>query len=128
MSDNTPRPRPIVVTQAVMASLGAVIGAAGFADQIPAAAAWWIITGYAAINIGLAFYLQSITTPLSSPRAADGRDLVPAGTTTVVASGGTTTVTAPEGTGPEVTATADGARLTWTQPSPHAPVEPRPDL
>lgn len=78
MPDSTPRPRPIVVTQAVMAALGAVVGAAGFADQIPAAAAWWILTGYAAINVGLSFYLQSITTPLSSPRDSLGRDLIPA--------------------------------------------------
>lgn len=78
MSDNTPRPRPILVTQSVMAAVGAVIGSAGFAGQIPARAAWWIITGYAAVQVGLAVYLQSITTPLASPKDADGRDLVPA--------------------------------------------------
>lgn len=95
-----PRPRPIVVTQAVMAALGAVIGSAGFAGQIPAAAAWWIITGYAAVNVGLSFYLQAITTPLSAPRDAEGRDLVPADVTTVTVSGGTATVATPEGTEP----------------------------
>lgn len=79
----TPRPRPIVVTQAVMAAVGVVVGSAGFADRIPDSAAWWFITGYAAVQVGLAFYLQSITTPLSAPRDAQGRDLVPSDTTTV---------------------------------------------
>jgi hypothetical protein len=78
MPDTAPRPRPIVVTQAIMAAIGAVITSAGFAGQIPARAAWWIITGYLAINVGLSFYLQSITTPLSSPKDAVGRDLIPA--------------------------------------------------
>lgn len=95
-----PRPRPIVVTQAVMAALGVVVGSAGFADQIPEGAAWWILTGYAAINVGLAFYLQSITTPLSAPQDAQGRDLVPADITTVTVSGGTATVATPEGKEP----------------------------
>lgn len=118
------RPRPIVVTQAVMAALGAVVGAAGFADQIPDRAAWWILTGYGAINVGLAFYLQSITTPLDSPKDRDGRDLVPAGTTTVTVADGVATVVGPEGTGPAVT--ADGS-LSWTQPDLGKPVQPRPD-
>lgn len=114
--DNTPRPRPIVVTQAVMAALGAVVGSAGFADQIPEAAAWWILTGYAAINVGLALYLQSITTPLSAPRDAQGRDLVPADTTTI-------TMTEAS----EVPGDAVGG-LAWTQRDPNTPVQPRPDL
>lgn len=79
----TTRPRPILVTQAVMVAVGAVIGSAGFAGQIPAKAAWWIITGYVAVQAGLAFYLQSVTTPLSSPKDNQGRDLVPADTTTI---------------------------------------------
>jgi hypothetical protein len=76
-NDNTPRPRPIVVTPAVMAAVGVVIGSAGFADQIPERAAWWILTGYAAVQVGVALYLQSITTPLSAPQDARGVELVP---------------------------------------------------
>lgn len=104
MNDNSPRPRPILVTQAILAAVGVVITSAGFAEQIPASAAWWFLTGYLAINAGLAFYLQSITTPLSSPKDSQGRDLVPA------------------------EAPIDGAGLAWTQPDPNTPVVPRPDL
>lgn len=121
----TPRPRPIVVTQAVMVAIGTVVTTAGFAGQIPPAAAWWIVTGYLAVQGGLAFYLQSVVTPLSSPQDSQGRDLVPATTTTVTVEGGTATVTTPEGSGPEV---MPGGGLAWTQRDPHVPVRPRPDL
>jgi hypothetical protein len=83
-TDNAPRPRPILVTQSVMVAVGAVVTSAGFAGQIPARAAWWIITGYIAIQAGLAFYLQSVTTPVSDPKAADGSDLIPADVTKIV--------------------------------------------
>jgi hypothetical protein len=123
MSDNTPRPRPIVVTQAVLVAIGAVISSAGFAGQIPAAAAWWIITGYLAVQGGLAFYLQSVTTPLSSPQDNRGVELVPADTTTVTLTGGEgATVVSP--TAPD---NLPGGGLSWTQRDPHAPVQPRPD-
>lgn len=118
-SDNTPRPRPIAITQAIMVTIGAVVSSAGFAGQIPAKAAWWIVTGYIAVQAGLAFYLQSVTTPLSSPKDARGVDLVPADTTKIAvtrADGATvTSPKAPEG-------------LAWTQCDPHVPVQPRPDL
>jgi hypothetical protein len=103
-----------------MITVGAVVSSAGFAGQIPAAAAWWIVTGYLAVQAGLAFYLQSVTTPLSSPKDNRGVDLVAADTTTVTLTGGESATV--------VTSAAPESSLTWTQPSPHAPVEPRPDL
>ncbi len=124
LSDNTPRPRPILITQSIMAAIGAVIGSAGFAGQIPARAAWWIITGYIAVQVGLAFYLQSVTTPLSSPKDAEGVDLVPANTTRIVVTkaDGATVVTPRD---PEVSLPPEG--LAWTQRDPDVPVRPRPD-
>lgn len=83
MPDTTPRPRPVLVAQSILAAVGLVVGSAGFAEQIPARAAWWIVTGLAAVNLGLGFYLQGRVTPLSRPQTADGRDLVPANTTTI---------------------------------------------
>lgn len=123
--DNAPRPRPIVITQSIMVAIGAVISSAGFAGQIPAKAAWWIITGYIAIQAGLAFYLQSVTTPLSSPKDARGVDLVAADTTRIVVTkhDSATVITPQE---PEVSLPPAG--LAWTQRDPHTPVQPRPDL
>lgn len=83
MPEQAPRPRPVLVTQSILAAVGLVVGSAGFAEQIPARAAWWIITGLAAVNLGIGFYLQSRVTPLSAPQDAQGRDLVPADTTIV---------------------------------------------
>ena len=74
--DSPSRPRPIVIAQVILTIVGSIVTAAGFADQIPAGAAWWVLTGYGALNLGLAFYLQSIVTPVSSPKDADGTDLV----------------------------------------------------
>lgn len=123
---SAPRPRPIVVTQAVMVAIGAIVTSAGFAGQIPTAAAWWIVTGYLAVQGGLAFYLQSVTTPLSSPQDNQGRELVPSTTTTVTVDQGVATVTTPEGSEPEIM--PPGVGLAWTQRDPGTPVRPRPDL
>lgn len=82
----TTRPRPILLAQSILGAAGVVVASAGFTQHVPASAAWWIITGLAAVNFGLGFYLQSITTPLSSPKDAEGRDLVPADTTTITTS------------------------------------------
>ncbi len=71
------RPRPVLVAQSILAAAGLVVGTAGFAEQVPARAAWWIVTGIAAVNLGLGFYLQSRVTPLSDPRASDGTPLAP---------------------------------------------------
>lgn len=73
----TPRPRPILLAQSMLAAVQVVTGAAGFADHVPATAAWWIITGLAAVQIGLAVYLERISTPLSSPQDNRGVPLVP---------------------------------------------------
>lgn len=102
------RPRPVLVAQSILAAVGLIVGSAGFAEQLPARAAWWIITGLAAVNFGLGFYLQSRVTPLSAPQDARGVTLVPADTTQIVvtrdASGGdpTATVVTPQGTPPPV--------------------------
>lgn len=77
MQPSAPRPRPILLAQSILAALALVTGTAGFSQHVPAAAAWWIITGLAAVNLGLGFYLQSRTTPLSSPQDARGVPLVP---------------------------------------------------
>jgi hypothetical protein len=74
----SPRPRPILLAQSLLAAAQLIVGAAGFAEHVPAAAAWWIITGMAAVQVGLAFYLQGQTTPLSDPQDARGVPLVPA--------------------------------------------------
>jgi len=76
-SSSTGRPRPILLAQSMLAAVQVIVGAAGFAEHVPAGAAWWIVTGLAAVQIGLAFYLQSRTTPLSSPQDARGVPLVP---------------------------------------------------
>lgn len=72
-----PRPRPILLAQSVLAAVGLVVSAAGFSEHVPAVVAWWIVTGMAGIQIGLAFYLQRQTTPLSAPQDHRGVDLVP---------------------------------------------------
>lgn len=93
---NASRPRPVLLAQSILAAVGAVVGTAGFAEQIPARAAWWIFAGLAAVNFGLGFYLQGLVTPLSQPQDARGIDLVPADTTTVTTrQDGTATIVSP---------------------------------
>lgn len=72
------RPRPVLITLSVLAALDILTGTAGFTQHIPAGAAWWIITGLSAVHIGLAFYLQSVVTPLADPRDARGVPMVAA--------------------------------------------------
>lgn len=72
----SPRPRPILLVQSTLAALGVVTGSAGLTAHIPAAAAWWLVIAIAAVNVGLGFYLQSVTTPLSAPQDARGVPLV----------------------------------------------------
>lgn len=100
------RPRPVLVAQSILAAVGVIVGTAGFAEQLPARAAWWIVTGLAAVNFGLGFYLQGRVTPLSAPQDSRGVPLAPVDTTRIVvtrdASGGdpTATVVTPQGTPP----------------------------
>jgi hypothetical protein len=75
--DTAGRPRPVLLSLSVLAALDAITGAAGFAERIPAGAAWWIITGLAAVHVGLAVYLQRVVTPLADPRDARGVPLTP---------------------------------------------------
>jgi hypothetical protein len=107
------RPRPILLAQSILAAVGLIVGSAGFAERVPADAAWWVVTGLAAVNLGLGFYLQSRTTPLSDPRDASGTPLVAADVTRIVVTrDDAATVTTPM----EPRRVANPARMRWTEP------------
>lgn len=127
------RPRPVLVVLSILAAVDLVVSSAGFAGQVPARAAWWIITGLAAVKVGVAFYLQGVVTPIAAPRDARGVDLVPADTTVVrtetTADGvSTATVVSPSGPSAALTDGAGGVQgLEWTV-GKSGPVQPRPDI
>jgi hypothetical protein len=115
---NASRPRPVLLAQSILAAAGLVVGTAGFTQHVPAAAAWWIVTGIAAVNFGLGFYLQGLVTPLSAPQDARGVELVPADTQTVTTRDGSfTTLTTPSE--PDTEPFDVGGAMGWTQPPRH---------
>jgi hypothetical protein len=73
------RPRPVVVYAAVMAGLAAVLGFGGLADLIPAVAIAWLTLATAVISAVGGVLVQGVVTPLSDPRDAEGRRLLPSG-------------------------------------------------
>lgn len=72
------RPRPVLIVTMALAGLGAVTGFAGLTDLVPAKVVLWLALVNAVAIAMSGVYLQAVVTPLSDPRSADGRRLVPA--------------------------------------------------
>lgn len=71
------RPRPVVILGAVIAALTAITTYADIENVIPNPALNWIRLGTVVLSAVGAVYVQGQVTPLSAPRAKDGRILVP---------------------------------------------------
>lgn len=71
------RPRPVLFYGMFTAAVTAFLGFAGISDLMPKVVIAWVALVYAVIGAAWAVYVQSITTPVSSPRAVDGTELVP---------------------------------------------------
>ncbi len=71
------RPRPVLIVTMALAALGAVTGFAGLADLLPALAVKWLMLVNAVAIAVSGVYLQSVVTPLSDPKDADGNPLTP---------------------------------------------------
>lgn len=74
------RPRPVLVTFAILAGAQVLLGGAALSAVVPTA---WVGLGslvVASVQAGMTFYVQGKVTPLSDPRDASGEALVPAWT------------------------------------------------
>lgn len=76
-SDPVSRPRPVLLYGMVNTAVLAFLGGAGAVDLIPAKAVAVVALAWAVVGGAWAFYVQSVTTPVSAPRDARGMPLVP---------------------------------------------------
>lgn len=77
MANTQPRPRPVLTVMAVLTALQVLVAGAAFTDVLGDKAAGFAVLAVAAIQAGMAFYLQGQVTPLASPQDKDGTPLVP---------------------------------------------------
>jgi hypothetical protein len=61
--------RPILITYSILAGLGVLTSAAGLGDLIGVKAAFLLIIGREAVQVGLNFYTQSQVVPLADAGA-----------------------------------------------------------
>lgn len=72
-----PRPRPVLFYGMINTAVLAFLGGAGAIDLIPPVAVAVVALAWAVVGGGWAFYVQSVTTPVSSPQDDRGVPLVP---------------------------------------------------
>jgi hypothetical protein len=70
------RPRPVLWAMSILAALQVLAGAAAFTDAVGAPIAGVVVVLVAAIQAGIAFYVQSTVTPVDDPRDAAGNRLI----------------------------------------------------
>jgi hypothetical protein len=69
--------RPVLIFGLVLAVLTAVTTYADIENLIPAGILNWMRLGTVVLGAGATFWVQAQVTPLTDPRAKDGRELVP---------------------------------------------------
>jgi len=71
------RPRPVLLYGMINTAVLAFLGGAGAVDLIPVKVVALVALAWAVVGGAWAFYVQSVTTPVSSPQDARGVPLVP---------------------------------------------------
>lgn len=71
------RPRPVLYINSALIGLQVLVAGAAFSDALGDDKAGLAILAVAALQAALTFYQQNVVTPLSDPRDAQGRSLVP---------------------------------------------------